>query len=234
MRGSLLFSALINIGHGWEYQATEDLGLNQYASYYHQYRWFSYSDYPQENQDMSYFIYSIVYFAINFGFFFILNTTIEVKIVHRMQQEMRDKRERITKLNCRRSLSMAAVAGSAEAAVTHLLQSDEEKKKEEEDLRREKRVIKMVLINGIINFLLRAPDMLFWLANHNIWSGLLETKAVDVIDSYSPGLLGLIFDVGYLTFILTFTTNFFIFYFFNTKFKEAVVFVSFKPENQKI
>jgi hypothetical protein len=38
------------------------------------------------------------------------------------------------------------------------------------------------------------------------------------------GLLNLIADIGYLTFILSFTTNFVIFYKFNKNFKESVFF----------
>jgi hypothetical protein len=234
VRGSILFSALINIGHGWEYQVGEDLDMiadiSEQFSLHSEANGYSFSDYPQANQGMPYLIYSIVYFVLNFGFFFILNTAIEVKIVRRMHKEMKDKRERMAKLNVRRSFSIAVVAGS-DAAAANLLQSDEEKKKEEEDLKKEKRVIKMVVLNGIINFVLRAPDMLFWLENQSIWSSLLSMESELLINDFSPGLLSLILDVGYLSYILTFTTNFFIFCYFNSKFKEVVVFYTVKPKN---
>jgi hypothetical protein len=71
IRGSLLFSALINIGHGWEYQAVEDNALTNLDSpLYAISNDYSYSDYPFANQDLPYFIYLILYFIINFGFFF--------------------------------------------------------------------------------------------------------------------------------------------------------------------
>jgi hypothetical protein len=236
IRGSIVFGALINIGHGWEYQAVEDLNMNDNnmgQSLYSQVNGGSYSEYPHANQGIAFLIYSVVYFVINFGLFFILNTVIEVKIVRRMHKEMKDKRERMAKLHDPtgpQPLLKTAVADGSQPAAPNVLHSDEEKNKKEEDLKKEKRVIKMVVLNGILNFVLRAPDMLFWLENQNIWSSLLESG---LINFYSPGLLSLILDVGYLSFILTFTTNFFIFYHFNSKFKEAVVFWTFKPKNQK-
>jgi hypothetical protein len=85
--GILLFSSLINIGHGWEYVVVEDMdSLISPNIYYIALNGFSYSNYPEANQELPYFVYSIVYFAINFGAFFILNTGIEIQIVRRMQK----------------------------------------------------------------------------------------------------------------------------------------------------
>jgi hypothetical protein len=104
---------------------------------------------------------------------------------------------------------------------------DEDKKREEEDRIKERKVIKMVVFNGFFNFVLRAPDMLSW-ANNSYLIGYLESVnnygiLLSIVESM-PGLLNLITDIGYLTYILTFTANFLIFYLFNKKFKEAVVF----------
>jgi hypothetical protein len=94
IRGSLLFSVLINIGHGWEYKAVEDQIIsNSFTSFYFVVSSQSYSDYPQANQDIPYLVCSIAYFAINFGAFFIINTAIEVEIVRRMQKEFKKRRE---------------------------------------------------------------------------------------------------------------------------------------------
>jgi hypothetical protein len=98
IRGSILLSAIINIGHGWEYQAVEDFAIINYDSTYSDINGASYSDYPQANQGTPFLIYSIVYFCINFGIFFILNTGLEVKIVRRMQKELKEKRERLSKM----------------------------------------------------------------------------------------------------------------------------------------
>jgi hypothetical protein len=104
---------------------------------------------------------------------------------------------------------------------------DEDKKKKEEDNKKERRVIKMVILNDILNFILRAMDMLFWMENTNTWLILFPHLAHNRVDEYGrflPGILSFIPDFGYFTYILTFTSNFFIFYTFNKNFKEAVVF----------
>jgi hypothetical protein len=117
-------------------------------------------------------------------------------------------------------------------------------KKEEEDEKREQKVIKMVVLNGLFNFILRTPDMLFWLENANTWQFFLNdvlhvfiNRSFNTLAMYFPGFLSFIADIGYLTYILTFTTNFIIFYKFNTKFKNAVGLFSdsskptFNPQN---
>jgi hypothetical protein len=222
--GSVVFSALINIGHGWEYQAVEDLMIwrsYQISNFYNNLNDNSYSDYPQASQSVSYFIYSIFYFLINFGFFFLLNTSIEVKIVRRMHKELKDKRERISKMHTRKVSLSAVNAASNETSEGKLSKENEDKVKMEEDFKKERKVIKMVVLNGVFNGVLRAPDMLFWMENQNMYS------SVDVwvsIGRYMPGFVNFLADIGYLTYILTFTTNFFIFYKFNKNFHEAVVF----------
>jgi hypothetical protein len=228
IRGSLLFSALINIGHGWEYQAENDLALTLYiGSKFGKYSVYSiangnsYSDYPEANKSQAFFIYSIVYFVINFGVFFILNTTIEVKIVRRMQKVLREKRERMQKMNASKP-SAIALTGAYKP-----FQADEDMKKAEyEDGKKEREVIKMVVLNGFLNFIFRAPDLLFWLEYKNILSTIFIYRPLnDSLSGYNtPGLLTLIADISYLTYVVTFSTNFLIFYKFNKNFKEAVVF----------
>jgi hypothetical protein len=74
IRGSILASALINIGHGWQYQAVTSMDSIQFAyttvNTYGSINGISYSDYPQANQGNLFFIFSIVYFVFNFGVFF--------------------------------------------------------------------------------------------------------------------------------------------------------------------
>jgi hypothetical protein len=227
IRGSLLLSALINLGHGWEYQAVKDLALTLYMGrtfdnfdIYEQANGGSYSDYPEANKDMSYFVYSIVYFVINFGVFFTLNTAFEVKIVRRMHKELKEKRERIAKMN-----ASATTNALTEGAKTHM-SSKKQTEKEDEDGQKERKVIKMVVLYGFFNFFLRAPEVLFWIENKKILSVVFPVGSFDSVDlsnQFPPGLLSLIADIGYLTYILTFTTNFLIFFFFNKNFKTAIV-----------
>jgi hypothetical protein len=228
IRGSILVSALVNIGHGWEYQAIQGLAITHFndaeLSYINSY---SYSDIPKPNQGQAYFYFSVAYFAINFGVFFILNTGIEIKIVRRMHKELQDKRERFTKMNVPKSSSSPLTTVSAEAE--NLSKLGEDKKREKEDGKKEQRVIKMVIINCIFNFLLRAPEMLFWIENTNAElvlfpSGSLFGTSNGQYIQYMPGFLSFIADIGYFAYIVTFSSNFFVFYTFNKNFKEAVVF----------
>jgi hypothetical protein len=232
IRWSLLFSALVNIGHGWQYQAMKDFmvkvlidqSFNENIVYLRS-NGYSYSDYPEANQGQLYFIYSIVYFVINFGVFFVLNTAVEVKIVRRMHKELKEKRERMEKLNTSKASSISL----ALAEEVNTSKADEDKKKAEfEDTKKERKVINMVVLNGVINFIFRAPDILFWMENKSLISDIFNKGGPKYNTEFVTGILNLIADIGYLTYIITFTTNFVIFYNFNKNFKEAVVFFNCK------
>jgi hypothetical protein len=237
IRGSLLFSALINIGHGWEYRYSvfykdNDVAYNGLVNGY------AYSEYPESNQGTPYFIYSIVYFLINFGVLFILNTGIEIKLVRRMHKELTEKRERLAKMSASaKASSSSAVTATVSASKTlDTAEQEKNKKDEEEDERKERRVIKMVVFNGVFNFFLRAPECVSWMENENVWTSVFNVFSAQNVwngtNYYMPGILNLIADIGYFSYILTFTTNFFIYYKFNNKFNEAVVFfwTSTKPK----
>jgi hypothetical protein len=232
VRGLLLVSALINIGHGWEFQAGDSLAmLASFSDTYDLVNGNSYSDYPQANHDLWYFIYSIVCFFINFGFFFVLNTGIEVKMVRRMHKELKEKRERHDRMNAEKLCPSVDVTDSAE-------KNFEKSKIEKEDMIKERNVIKMVVYNGILNFILRVPEIFFWLQYENIIVLLMPSIQSNFYNSflleikmYMPGFLSFFVDISYLTYILTFTTNFIIFYMYNKNFKEAVIFRS--PSSQK-
>jgi hypothetical protein len=226
IRGSLIFSALINIGHGWEYQAIEtylietNYPINFYYSYSSYINGFSYSNYPFASQSLTYFYFSMVYFVINFGFFFILSTIIEIKIVRQMHKELKEKRDRLLKMNTA-NLSPS----STSTKMSHI--EDDDKTRKEEDKKKEQRIIIMVVLNSIFNFFLRAPaDFLFWMQKLTfcqvVFSGMNGGNIK--IGLSMPGFISFITDIGYLTFIVSFSTNFVIFYFFNSKFNEAVVF----------
>jgi hypothetical protein len=215
---SVIISSLLNIGHMWEYTAIDDKMFIESDLSYIVYDMMqdSYSDYPFANQGQSYFIYSCVYFAINFGVLFLLNTGVEVMIVWRMHKELKDKRER--RLNVFHLLPIEdANQPNAETGI---------RRQEEEDGRKERQIIKMVLLNGVLNFILRAPDALFWLENSANWSLILTNSFEsfnNLTQTFVPGLFNLLADFGYFTYILTFSTNFFVFYKFNSKFNECVL-----------
>jgi hypothetical protein len=224
IRGSFLFSALINIGHGWEYQAVEyavGLNGNEIQYLYVELNGFSHSDYPETNQGTPYFIYSMVYFSINFGVFLILNTTIEVNIVRRMQKELREKRERLAKMNSANSGLKTSSDGAENKSQTDL----EDKKREREDGEKERKVIKMIVLNCFLNLILRGPDLLYCLQNLGVHENIFNIfKDYDnAKKEIVPGLLSFFTDLAYFTYLLTFTSNFVIFYVFNKNFNEAVV-----------
>jgi hypothetical protein len=222
IRGSLLFSFLINIGHGWQYRAVDDQAFSHsFNSIYSRINGNADSDYPQANQDLSYFIYSVVYFVINFGFFFIINMGLEAKLVRRMHKELQEKKDRQEKMNASSSSTSSPLTEAA-----RIIQENKNKKKEKENVKKERKLIKMVVLNSVFNSVLRAPDMFFWIENTDSWCLLftcLNNQLRNNVDLF-PGLLSFMTDISYLTYIMTFTTNFFIFYKFNKNFKEAVVF----------
>jgi hypothetical protein len=222
IRGSFLFSALINIGHGFEYQATEDWLFSPLRNdfYYNFVTYNLYIDYPAPNVGQAFFYFTIVYFAINFLAFFVLNTVVEVKLVRRMHKEMKEKRERMAKMNATGAVSSD---GSAN-------QQDKNKKKEEEDEKKERRVVKMVVLNGIFNFVLRVPDLFVVMENEAFWTSI---RALGYLGILEVGFKSIFADIGYFTYILSFSTNFLIFYYFNSKFKEAVIFISEKKKRSK-
>jgi hypothetical protein len=137
-----------------------------------------------------------------------------------MQKELKEKRERLAKMNVKKPASVY---------VKEVISSDkvnEEKKKEEEDKIKERMVIKMVVINGFLNFILRTPDMLFWFEYENIIGALFNRYT-------PPGTLNFIADIGCFAYILTFTTNFLIFYIYNKNFNRAVEFIWTRKSNNK-
>jgi hypothetical protein len=178
IRGSILFSALVNIGHGWEYQAIDNAQFSASYNYYtSQFNGLSTSNYPEANQKMPFFIYSIIYFMVNFGLFFILNTGIEIKIVRRIQKELKEKRERLANLTHSTRSTLFVDTAGIEFVEAHSPHADEDKKRKEEDTKKERKVLKMVVLNGVVNFILRAPDILFWMENTYVWSVLFNIQA---------------------------------------------------------
>jgi hypothetical protein len=149
--------------------------------------------------------------------------------VRRMQKELREKRERLAKMNATKSAVKTGYNGDETKSQTE----EEDKKREAEDGEKERKVIKMVVLNGFFNFVLRAPEMVFWIEYSNSWPVLFGSFWKNAVrkSSYFPGILNLLADVGYLAYILTFSSNFFIFYKFNKNFREVVFFFYTKKLN---
>jgi hypothetical protein len=215
IRGSILVSALLNIGHIWEYEPIDWVFspfLNIENTNYKNQDYTSYTDYPIPNYGQTFFYYTVVYFVINCAVFFVVNTSIEVKIVRRLHKEIKEKRARIAQMNHKTSSSTAATLST----------NQQDNRKIEEDEKKERRVIKMVIVNGTFNFFLRLPDIFVLFENESVW------RLFDNNLTFVAGLFNLFDDIGYFTYILTFSTNFLVFYNFNSKFKEAVIFFPVK------
>jgi hypothetical protein len=93
-----------------------------------------------------------------------------------MHKELKEKRERLAKMN-------AEKPPIPSVAATDLLNkpqlNNEDKKRENEDVKKERKVIKMVIFNGVFNFVLRAPDILFWMENGSVWLMLFPNHDSD-------------------------------------------------------
>jgi hypothetical protein len=149
IRWSFLISALLNIGHGWEYQAIEDSLFsplnNQVQSWFIGSLTFTgdaiFTNYPIPNFNLPFYLYQVVYFLINFVVFFVLNTLIEAMLVVRMRKEMRDKRNRMEIMQLRLT--------NVSHTICRLNRKDKRQKQEEEDGKKERRVITMVVVKTV-------------------------------------------------------------------------------------
>jgi hypothetical protein len=194
---SLFISLVLNIGHVFQYEN------NRLDSNFNSHYDTTSPDitYPVLNKESSFFpIYSILYFVLNYLLVIILNTLVEVIIVIKLHKELQEKRKRAEQRS-----------NQIDARTRRNLEMDHKK---------EQRAIIMVVVNGLVNFLLRLPEIFIFLTTGD----LIFTTDFNDIEFYIAkfnSFDSLFVDVSYLTFILTFTTNVLIYYLFNTKFKQA-------------
>jgi hypothetical protein len=92
------------------------------------------------------------------------------------------------------------------------------KRKMDIEERSEHRAVSMVLINALLNFSLRSPELLviFSLAK-KIYNPSFMQSFIDIF----PNSRNFVTDITYFFYILTFTTNFLVYYLFNQKFKQT-------------
>jgi hypothetical protein len=165
-----------------------------------------YQTFPQINENSnSVFYYLLVYFILNYLLFFVVNTLIEIVLLRKLHRELVVKSRRLT------DMEMATRALNARTTFRRRRKQDIEKKAEQ-------RAIAMVVINALLNFFLRLPELFF------LFSISKKIFNVNFLEEYFlafPSLKFLWSDLTYLFYILTFTTNFFIYYLFNQKFKRT-------------
>jgi hypothetical protein len=214
---SVAASFLLNIGHLFQYelnngrQFTNSQGSADQG--YIGYDYYAYDTYPILNSgsdglnDSSFSalsIYLLIYFLINFVIFFIVNTSIEIILVRQLRKELHDKKTR------HEEMQMTSTDTRAAAPL-----SFRKRRKQEVEGRVEERAIIMVVINALISFFLRLPELFFVFSASKYFSGLkFFLSFSNIVPTFIP-------DLAYFTYILTFTTNFIIYYLFNQKFKQT-------------
>jgi hypothetical protein len=149
-------------------------------------------------------VYSFIYFLINFVFFYSVSTSVEVILVRKLHSELVEKKLKMETLKADRRLSLSEL-------------TFRKIRKKEIDERSEQRAVIMVVVNALINLFFRLPELPFVLLGSQIMFG---DSLFDVVFSLTS-LPYLITDLYYFMYILTFTTNFLIFYIFNMKFKQT-------------
>jgi hypothetical protein len=148
---------------------------------------------------LSIFLFSYTFF--NYFFLIAVNTVLETMIFYKLRKELANKKHRSLILG---TVLAHSTGNSSEANSFQ---------------RKEIRVIFMVLLNGVINLILRLPDLTWFF--YYITFFFPGNIVVVLFCEYYRICFQLI-DISNFFFILTFSTNFMIYYFFNLKFKQSI------------
>jgi hypothetical protein len=213
---TVAFSGLINIGHIFQYQ------LN--GGYYHVFLakggdgniFIIYNSYPLINETLlsnRLYIYFLIYFLLNYVVFGIVSTGVEVTLVRKLHKELCDKKIRLEKMNQTDNLSSLA-----KKADTPVLSFRKRRKQEIED-RTEQRAVIMVIMNALINIFFRLPEIFLTVTVFD--RIFIQNFFIRFFLDTFPSLQDFTTDLTYFCFILTLSTNFFIYYLFNLKFKQT-------------
>jgi hypothetical protein len=208
---TVAFSFLMNIGHCFQYRINYGLNIDLTLN---DYEYLAPLDtYPfAVFQNSSFDIYTLVYFLINFAVFFVVNTWVEVSIVRKLRHEIAEKRASTEQ-------EMLHINGnnSAHSDVVNRMLRDKQRRIEQ-DARKEQRAIKMVVVNSLLNFFLRSPEILVFISDYTS----LFQRAFFFLTMFN--LNNLMLSISCFAYTLTFTTNVVIYYVFNDKFKKSFSF----------
>jgi hypothetical protein len=208
---SIFLSLSVNIGHAFLYTLNTGGFYTQIfgAAYY-----IVYDTYPIVNQrdinsvlQYPVSIYLLVYFIVNSIVFWIVNTFVEVIMLRKLHKELADKKTRLAGMN------HTAIIAQVQLVNVSFRKS---RKQQIED-GTEGRAILMVVINALFNFILRLPELFVVFSISFTLFGDQLNYFFNPFPSFSLFLT----DFAYFCYILTFTTNFFIIYLFNQKFKQT-------------
>jgi hypothetical protein len=142
---TVFISLLANVAHAFQYELH---GGDLYTFYSSNYV-YVYPSYPAvEFSSTALDVYLIFYFMINFLVFVVVNTSVEVVLVRKLHTELADKKARLKKM----------AAHSRKSSAPESL-SFRKKRKLDMEERTEQRAIIMVVINALLNFFLRLPEL---------------------------------------------------------------------------
>jgi hypothetical protein len=200
------FSALVNVGHGFQYSLNNGSFYTWNIPNYYLYIVPTYPDEIIINYSLPLYIYTLIYFIVNYVLFFVVNTWVEVTIVSKLHSELASKKTKLNSMSIGvKRLSRLSVANLV--AVFSAPTSFRKRRKREIEEGAERRAIIMVVMNALINFLFRLPELLVLLAQSeplfksNVIYGFFSTfQSLPIFPS----------DLTYLFYILTLSANFLI------------------------
>ncbi len=193
-----MFSLILNIGNTFQFKIS---CFNIISNPQYIYKLDSYS-YPSIINNISFSVYSFLYFVVNFILFLVFNTTVAVILVRKVQKELSDKRKRLEQIN--QIVNMRT------------------RRKLEMDSKKDLRAIVMVIANSLVNFFLRLPEILIFISSTAYdFKTHIKYNFTYYVQPEVKKVESFLVDVAYLTFICTFSTNVAMFYLFNTKFKQS-------------
>jgi hypothetical protein len=207
---TIVSSGLINVGHIFQYALNDGYSFMKIYGFYIMQSDLSYPSIELEDS-LSMNIYLLVYFIVNYFMFCIVNTGVEVTLVRKLHSELEDKKKRLEGMS-------AKPAASSSSSITTAPISFRKRRKQEIEERAEQRAIIMVVINALINLLFRLPELFVLFSISTIlFSDLSFWRFFKTFRSLTLFTT----DLTYFTYILTFSTNFLVYYLFNLKFKQT-------------
>jgi hypothetical protein len=207
---TFIISALINVGYAFQYRLNNGTYYTFVMSMMYLDADHTYPDDYSLDRFLLLYIYTLVYFLINYMLFFIVNTWVEVTIVRKLHLELADKKKRLGGMG--NKVNTVAVTPNAQPV------SFRKRRKQQMEEGAEKRAFLMVVVNALINFFFRLPELLVLLAQSEpLGSNNVLFDFFNVLRTTTS----LPTDVACFFYILTFSTNFLIYYLFNIKFKQS-------------
>jgi hypothetical protein len=140
---------------------------------------------------------------------------VEVALVRKLHSELEDKKKRLDDMNEKSNQNASTLLPAAAVPI-----SFRKRRKQEIEEHTEQRAILMVVINALVNFFFRLPELFFLFSRFQL---IFPTVSFfhDLLSPLSPNLANFTTDLTYFCYILTFTANFIIYYLFNLKFKQT-------------